>query len=121
MIENFRSWIESWEKRGWLARVRKPVEARHTVGGITRKLAAEKAVLFENVSGCTVPLVTNLFFSREALAASLGLEEKGVIPAFQKAMEKPRPCEVTEDAPFKQNVLTEHLNPLQSVSCPDLS
>jgi 3-polyprenyl-4-hydroxybenzoate decarboxylase len=50
-VENFRSWIETWEKKGWLTRVRKPVEPRYTLGGITRKLGKEKAVLFEQVSG----------------------------------------------------------------------
>lgn len=117
-IENFRSWIESWEKKGWLTRVRKPVEARHTLGGITRKLGKEKAVLFERVSECATPLVTNFIFSRQALAASLGMEEKDVIPRFQRAMEKPRPCKIIEKAPFKENVLSRHLNPLKLFPIP---
>ena len=79
-VENFRSWIETWEKKGWLTRVRKPVEARYTLGAITRKLGNEKAVFFEQVSGYATPLATNFIFSREALATSLGMGEKDVIP-----------------------------------------
>lgn len=117
-VENFRSWIETWEKKGWLTRVRKPVEARYTLGGITRKLGKEKAVLFEQVSGFAIPLATNFVFSREALAASLGMEEKDLILRFQRAMERPRPCEVMEKAPFQENVLTRQLNPLKLFPIP---
>ncbi len=117
-VENFRSWIESWEKRGWLTRIRKPVDARYILGGVTKKLGKEKAVLFEQVSEYSIPLVSNFIFSREALATSLGMEEKDLIPRLQKAMEKPQPCEVIEKAPFKENVLTQHLNPLKLFPIP---
>ena len=117
-VENFRSWIETWEKKGWLLPIRKSVDARYVLGGITKKLGKEKAVLFERVSKYTIPLVTNLIFSREALASSLGMEEKDFTPRLRKAMEKPRPCEVVEKAPFQENVLTQHLNPLKLFPIP---
>ncbi len=118
MVENFRSWIEAWEGKGWLTRIRKPVDPRYVLGGVTRKWAKEKALLFEQVSEYAVPLVTNFIFSRESLAVSLGMEEKDLIPRLQAAMEKPRPCEVVEKAPFKENVLTQHLNPLKLFPIP---
>ena len=117
-VENFRAWIETWEKKGWLLPIRKSVDARYVLGGITKKLGKEKAVLFERVSEYTIPLVTNLIFSREALASSLGMEEKDFTPRLRKAMEKPRLCEVVEKAPFKENVLTHHLNPLKLFPIP---
>jgi 2,5-furandicarboxylate decarboxylase 1 len=117
-VENFRSWIETWERKDWLARIPKSVDARYILGGITKKFGKEKAVLFEQVSEYSIPLVTNFIFSREALAASLGIGEENFIPLLQKAMEKPRPCEVVEKAPFKENVLTKHLNPLKLFPIP---
>jgi 2,5-furandicarboxylate decarboxylase 1 len=117
-IGNFRSWIETWEKKGWMARIRKPVDARYTLGAITQKLGKEKAVFFERVSEYSVPLVTNFIFSRQALASSLGMAEGEVIPRLMKAMEKPLPCEVVEAAPFKENVRTKHLNPLEIFPIP---
>jgi 2,5-furandicarboxylate decarboxylase 1 len=117
-VENFRSWIETWKEKGWLTRVRKTVDARYMLGGITRKLAKEKAVFFDHVSEYSIPLVTNFIFSREALATSLGMEEGDLIPRLQKAMEKPRPCEVVKDAPFQENQLTQHLNPLKLLPIP---
>ena len=117
-VENFRSWIETWEKKGWLARIRKTVHARYVLGGVTKKLGKDKAVLFEQVSGYSIPLVTNFIFSREALAASLGMAERDFSPRIQRAMEKPRPCEVVESTPFMENVLTKHLNPLRLFPIP---
>ena len=97
---------------------RKPVDARYILGGITMKLGKEKAVLFEEVSGCATPLVTNLLFSREALAASVGMEERDVIPWLQRAMEEPRSCEAVEKAPCQENVPTKDLNLLKLFPIP---
>jgi 2,5-furandicarboxylate decarboxylase 1 len=119
MVEkNFRSWLEAWEKNGWLAGIPKPVNPKYVLGAITKKLGREKGIFFEKVSGYTIPLVTNFIFSREALATSLDMKEKDLIPRLQKAMEKPRPCEVVENAPFKENLLTQHLNPLNLFPIP---
>jgi 3-polyprenyl-4-hydroxybenzoate decarboxylase len=54
--ENFRSWLEAWEKSGWLTRIPKAVDPKYILGAITKKLGKEKAVLFEQVSGYAVPL-----------------------------------------------------------------
>lgn len=117
-VENFRSWIETWERRGWLGHVRKPVAARYLLGGITRRAGREQALLFEQVSGYDTPLVTNLLFSREALAAAVGREAGELIPWLRAAMERPRPCEVAMEAPFAENILTDSLNPLKIFPIP---
>ena len=98
--ENFRSWLEAWEKSGWLTRVPKAVDPKYVLGAITKKLGKEKAVFFEQVSGYAIPLVTNFFFSRKALATALSMEEKNLIPSFRAAMEKPRACEIIGECSF---------------------
>lgn len=119
MVEtNFRSWLETWEKNGWLARIPKPVNPKYVLGAITKKLGRDKGIFFEKVSGYTIPVVTNLFFSRKALAAALGMEETDLIPHFKKAMGKPLPCEVVEKAPFQESVLTKNLNLLKIFPIP---
>jgi len=115
---NFRSWLETWGKNGWLARIPKPVNPQYVLGAITKKLGRDKGIFFEQVSGYDIPLVTNLFFSRQALATALGLEEKDLIPRFRKAMGKPLPCEVIGKAPFQENVLTKNLNLLKIFPIP---
>jgi 2,5-furandicarboxylate decarboxylase 1 len=116
--ENFRSWLAAWEKNGWLTRIRKTVNPQYVLGAITKKLEKERGVIFEQVSGYSIPLATNFFFSRKALAAALDMAEGELIPNFRKAMEKPRPCEVLGQAPFQENVLTQNLNPWQIFPVP---
>ena len=116
--ESFRSWLAAWEQNGWLTRIRKPVNSRYILGAITKKLEKERGLIFEQVSGYSMPLATNFFFSRKALAAALDMAEGDLIPSFRKAMEKPLPCEVVGHAPFRENVLTRSLNPLQIFPAP---
>jgi 2,5-furandicarboxylate decarboxylase 1 len=116
--ENFRSWLADWERRGWLTRVTKPVNPRYVLGAITKKLEKEKGLLFQKVSGCSVPLVTNFCFSRKALATGLGMEEKDLIPTLMEAMANPRRCEVVEKAPFQENVMAGDLNLLKILPIP---
>jgi len=116
--DNFRTWLEAWEKNGWLTRIPKPVDPQYTLGAITKKLEKEKAVFFEQVSGYAIPLVTNFFFSRQALAAALNTKEKDLIPLFREAMEKPQACEITGNAPFLENVLTKNFNLLKIFPIP---
>jgi 2,5-furandicarboxylate decarboxylase 1 len=116
--ENFRSWLATWDKKGWLSRIPKPVNPQYVLGAITKKLEKEKSVFFEQVSGYSIPLVTNLCFSRKALAAALEIAEGNFIPNLRRAMENPHPCEVGESAPFQENVLTKNLNPLQIFPIP---
>jgi len=101
-----------------LTRIHKPVNPRYVLGAITKKLEKERGLIFEQVSGYSIPLATNFCFSRRALAAAIDMAEADLIPNFRKAMEKPRPCKVVGQAPFQENVFTQNLNPLQMFPAP---
>jgi 2,5-furandicarboxylate decarboxylase 1 len=116
--ENFRSWLADWERRGWLTRIPKAVDPKYVLGAITKKLEKEKALFFETVSGYSIPLVSNFCFSRNALATALGMEERELIPSLQNAMGKPLPCEIVDQAPFYENVVTKERNPLKVFPIP---
>ncbi len=77
-----------------------------------------KPFFFQQIAGSSVPLVSNLIFSRHALATALGIKGEDLIPVLRQAMEKPRACKVVEEAPFKENVLTRDLNPLRIFPIP---
>jgi 2,5-furandicarboxylate decarboxylase 1 len=116
--ENFRSWLEAWEKKGWLTRISKVVDPEFVVGAITKKLEKEKAVFFQQVSGYSIPLVSNFCFSRNALATALGMDEKEMIPSLREAMGRPVPCEIVDQAPFHENIITKEMNPLRVFPVP---
>ncbi len=43
--DNFRSWLDAWEKNGWLTRIPKAVDPKYTLGAVTKKLGKEKRFL----------------------------------------------------------------------------
>ena len=116
--ENFRSWLADWERRGWLTRIPKAVDPKYVLGAITKKLGKGKALFFETVSGYSIPLVSNFCFSRNARATALGMDERELIPGLQNAMGKPLPCEIVNQAPFHENVVTKEMNPLRFFPIP---
>lgn len=73
-----RQFIDDLQKRGELAVVRRPVDPRHQLAAVTKAVqkAGEQAVLFENVAGSSLPVVSNLFGSHERLRRLIGAGDK---------------------------------------------
>ena len=71
---DLRSFVESLEKSGELARVRAQVDPRLEVSEITQRVVRRggPALLFERVRGADFPLVTNLFGSMRRIETALG-------------------------------------------------
>ena len=107
---DFRSWIKFLENEGLLSVITVPVRAQFEIGAITKKLDGVKGVFFKNVEGYSVPVISNLCFSREIIARYLGVESDQIITHYLEAMAHPRPCPVINDAPFKDHILTQDLN-----------
>ena len=94
--ESLRDFIGHLESKGRLARVKAEVSPRLEITEIHTRLLAEKgpAVLFENVTGSTMPVLTNLFGTVERVAWGMNrepgqLRELGELLAFFKQPEPP--------------------------------
>ncbi len=101
-FNSLRSFIAHLEARGRLVRVKAPVSAELEITEIHTRLLAEKgpAVLFENVRGFGMPLLTNLFGTVERVAWGMGREPSelralGEMLAFFK---QPQPPESFSEA-----------------------
>ena len=62
-------------------------------------------VVFENIKGKTMPLVTNVAGSRKLLAACLGVKVAELPTAFRERCQKYIPCEVVSSAAWDEVVL----------------
>jgi UbiD family decarboxylase len=73
-----REFIDDLARRDELATVSRPVDPRHQLAAVTKAVqkAGEQAVLFENVEGTRLPVVSNLFGSHERLRRLIGAGEK---------------------------------------------
>ena len=62
-------------------------------------------VVFENIKGKTMPLVTNVAGNRKLLAACLGVKAADLPTAFRERCQKYIPCEVVSTAAWDEVVL----------------
>jgi UbiD family decarboxylase len=70
-----RNYLERLRQRGELLITDRPVAARHELAAVTEKVqrTLNRPILFTNVSGTRLPVVTNVYGSRERLAEILGI------------------------------------------------
>jgi len=88
--------------------VGKPVDARYEITGLVAKLEKEgrkrPVLLFENVSGTSFPVITNLHASRSRLAAAINAAPDQMLPTYLRAMDKPIAPRVVKTGPVKDVV-----------------
>ena len=110
---------ESQSLRGFLAmverdypdellRIRAPVRTHLDMTSLVFELeraGRSPVVVYENVEGHTLPVVTNIAGNRKLLAACLGVEVADLPTAFRERCQKYIPCEVVKDAPWQEVTL----------------
>ena len=80
-----------------LLRVREPIELRFDATALVFELdhaGKSPVVVFENVRGSGMQLVTNVAGNRKLLAACLGVEPADLPTAFRERCQKYIPCEI---------------------------
>jgi UbiD family decarboxylase len=70
-----REYMEQLRARGQLLEVRREVQARHELAAVTQAAQRryDRPILFHRVSGTRLPVLTNVYGSRERLAEILGI------------------------------------------------
>jgi UbiD family decarboxylase len=88
--------------------VSKPVDPAYEITALVAKLEKEgrrrPVLLFENVTGTTWPVLTNLHASRSRLAAAINAAPDQMLPTYLRAMERPVPPRVVATGPVKEVV-----------------
>lgn len=114
----FRGWIEYLESKGLLVRVNKNIGPEHQLAALTKKVDGQKAIFFEHVGNCQMPVVSNLFFSRDCCGWCMEVHRDQLAEHILNAIEQPQPCSYVESAPFKENVIQEGLDLLKQLPVP---
>ena len=110
---------ESQSLRGFLAmverdypeeflRIKAPVRTYLDMTSLVFELdqaGKSPVVLYENVEGHTMPVVTNIAGSRKLLAACLGVAQPDLPSAFRERCQKYIPCETVKEAPWQEVVM----------------
>ena len=110
---------ESQSLRGFLAmverdypeellRIKAPVRTHLDMTSLVFELdhaGKSPVVLYENVEGHTMRVVTNIAGSRKLLAACLGVAQPDLPSAFRERCQKYIPCETVKEAPWQEVVM----------------
>jgi UbiD family decarboxylase len=91
-----------------ILRIRTPVRTRLDITSLVFELeraGRSPVVVYENVEGHTMPIVTNIAGNRKLLAACLGVEVADLPTTFRERCQKYIPCDVVNTAPWREIVL----------------
>ena len=105
-MKTFREVLAWLERNGDLATVSREVDPRHELTAVLRRMQAtqNKALRFDRVKGSDIPVATNLFGFRRAIAASLDLEEGQLLKRLAALEGRKTPTEAVTDAPVQEVV-----------------
>jgi UbiD family decarboxylase len=91
-----------------ILRIRAPVRPQLDITSLVFELergGRSPVVVYENVEGHSMPVVTNVAGNRKLLAACLGVTPADLPTAFRERCQKYIPCEVVQEAPWQEVTL----------------
>jgi 2,5-furandicarboxylate decarboxylase 1 len=91
-----------------IVRIREPVGLGHETTALVFELeraGKQPVVVFENVDGGWMPLVTNVAANRRLLAACLGVAPDELPTAFRERCQRYIPCELVKEAAWNEVVI----------------
>ena len=103
MKASFRDYINTLRKNDELLEIDKPVDLRNVAALVAQ---AEKALLFKNVTGYSMPVASGLLQSRNRIALGMGVAYENIAEKLSSAMDKPIKPKRIANAPVKEVVLT---------------
>src|SRR6266576_3237995 len=103
MKASFRDYVNTLRKNDELLEISKPVDLRDIAALVAQ---SEKALLFKNLIGYSMPVVSGLLQSRNRIALGMGVAYENVADKLGKAMEKPIKPKRVPNAPVKEVIHT---------------
>src|SRR4026207_2020492 len=101
MKASFRDYINTLRKHNELLEITKPVDLRDVAALVAQ---SEKALLFKNLPGYSMPVVSGLLQSRSRIALGMGVAYENIGDKLGKAMDNPLKPKRVANAPVKEVV-----------------
>ena len=107
-MQTFRELLEWLRSNGDLATVSRSVDPKHELTAVMRSMqkGANKALMFRSVRGSDMPVATNVFGFRRAVAAALGLDEAELLRTLVAREGERLPVDRVDSAPVQEVVQT---------------
>src|SRR5438132_5755372 len=118
MAANFRSYLDALKKNDELTVISKATDLRDIAALVPQ---SDKALLFNNVRGYSMPVASGLLQSRNRLALGMGVAYEKIEAKLRTAMDHPKkPTRVTK-APVKDVILAKNKVDLYQLPVPVFS
>jgi 2,5-furandicarboxylate decarboxylase 1 len=98
MKASFRDYIAALAQADELIEITKSVDLRDVAALVAQ---SEKALMFKNVSGYSMPVVSGLLQSRNRIALGMGVPYEKIADKLRRALDHPIAPKTTDDAPVK--------------------
>jgi 2,5-furandicarboxylate decarboxylase 1 len=115
METSFRGFLRVLREQDELLEISRPVDLRNVAALVPQ---SEKAVLFTNVRGYSMPVVSGLLQSRNRLALGMGADYRGIEQKLRAAMDHPIKPRLVKKAPVKEVVRTKNQVDLYQLPVP---
>lgn len=111
-FESFRQLVEALRERGEMATVTRQVDPRHELTAVMRHMqrGPNRPLLFADVKGSDLPVITNVFGFRRTVAESLGLAEADLLRTMVSLEAKGLPVDRVGTAPVQEIVKTQDID-----------
>ena len=103
---SLRSYLKKLDGQNRLVRVTAPISKTYEVAGVLKKLEPGP-VMFEHVQEASFRVAGNLFCNKAAFADYFGILISKITPTLLKAIENRSPCEVVENAPCQEVMVSD--------------
>lgn len=107
---SFRSALRRLDAAGRLVKVQSPVDLDLQVAGIMKRNDGDRALLFEKVTGASMPVLGNFLASTANCETALALDRAGIRRLMLGALGSPLPPVTVEDGPAQEVIHRTNLN-----------
>lgn len=101
MKASFRDYISALANNNELLEITKRVDLRDVAALVAQ---SEKALMFKNVDGYSMPVVSGLLQSRNRIALGMGVPYEKIADKLRQALDNPIAPKTSKDAPVKEVV-----------------
>jgi 2,5-furandicarboxylate decarboxylase 1 len=118
MAANFRGYLDTLKKNDELTVISRPADLRDVAALVPQ---SDKALLFTNVRGYSMPVASGLLQSRNRLALGIGTEYGKIEAKLRSAMDHPLKPKRVKRAPVKDVIITKNKVDLYQLPVPIFS
>jgi 2,5-furandicarboxylate decarboxylase 1 len=115
---SFRGFLQDLRKHNEVLEISRPVDLRSVAALVPQ---SDKALLFTNVVGYSMPLVSGLLQSRNRLSLAMGVSYEGIEKKLRSGMEHPIKPRLSKRTPVKEVILTKNKVDLYQLPVPIFS